>query len=127
LAYLDQFAAPQEVDPRTEASLGGCDTCHVDVADACVGSPHFEQEVGCISCHGPSEGHVAEENNEIQPDEVFARDDVDRVCSNCHACSRPGQHGADPPPTADGHQKVCTECHAAHAFLAAQAKDPSKD
>jgi hypothetical protein len=94
--------------------LAGCTLCHVDVEDEFVGTAHFTHDVGCRTCHGPSKGHLADENNEVKPDEMFARADVDRLCSDCHECERPGPAqaaGATGP-----EHKVCTDCHGWHTL-----------
>ena len=113
---------PSEMDLGDEESveanpLGGCAACHVDVEDEMKGTIHLAEEIGCIECHGPSDGHVRDENNEVKPDEVFARKDVDRLCGECHQCSRPrgGEPAAEPP--AD--RKVCTDCHQPHSLAPA--------
>ena len=93
--------------------LGGCVACHVDVEDELNKSIHLVEEVGCVECHGPSDGHVRDENNEVPPDEVFARKDVDRLCGECHKCSRPK---VEPPPP---DHKVCTDCHQPHSLALA--------
>ena len=95
--------------------LGGCTSCHVDIEDELRVSVHLIEEVGCVECHGPSDGHVRDENNEVPPDEVFARKDVDRLCGECHKCSRPK---AEPPPP---DRKVCTDCHHPHTLALANS------
>ena len=94
--------------------LAGCTLCHVDIEDEFIGSRHFAEEVACIDCHGLSEGHLANENNEIKPDEMFAREDVDRLCGECHKCSRA------PEAEASSKGKVCTDCHGAHDLASLQ-------
>jgi hypothetical protein len=98
--------------PLQDNPLAGCSICHVDIEDQFVGSIHFEEKVGCKTCHGPSEGHLADENNEVKPEEVFAREDVDRLCGRCHECFR--EIPAEPELAADGKPKVCIDCHGAH-------------
>jgi hypothetical protein len=101
-------------DKPKKNPLAGCQLCHVDVEDEYVESEHFHEKVACTECHGPSKGHVADENNEVKPDEVFARKDVDRLCSKCHDCERDIPPGwSDLPPDK---RKVCSECHLAHEF-----------
>ncbi|MFH1922412.1 MAG: hypothetical protein ABIP48_21325 [Planctomycetota bacterium] len=92
--------------------LAGCTLCHVDVEDEYVGTVHFDEQVGCGTCHGPSKEHLADENNEVKPDEVFARENVDRLCEHCHECFRP--KAEKPEVTGDGAPKVCTDCHGPH-------------
>jgi len=94
--------------------LAGCTLCHVDIEDEYVESEHFEEKVACIECHGPSKGHIADENNEVKPDEVFARKDVDRLCSECHDCGRKIPPGWSDLPL--DKRKVCSECHVSHEF-----------
>jgi hypothetical protein len=131
---LSAAAAPVASDPRKASDaadwrvagqyplqdnpLAGCSLCHVDVEDEYVGSKHFKKKVGCKTCHGPSEGHLADENNEVKPDEAFAREDVDRLCSDCHECGRPEK--SKPASGADGRPKVCTDCHGQHDLTLAQ-------
>ena len=97
-----------DLEPAEPNPLAGCVQCHVDVSDKFEGGTHHREEVTCIDCHGPSEGHLADENNEVKPDEVFARADVGRLCSECHDCDRllPDK------PTAK--RKVCIDCHGSH-------------
>jgi hypothetical protein len=104
--------------------LAGCTLCHVDVEDEFVGSKHFDEKVGCKTCHGPSEGHLADENNEIKPDEVFARKDVERLCSQCHECWRDIPDGWAKQPR--DKRQVCTECHGWHELTVKRPKESSQ-
>jgi len=92
--------------------FAGCDMCHIDVVDELAGSRHEAEGVGCIKCHGPSRGHIRDENNEVKPDTVFARKDIDLFCVGCHKCSRP--EAAEPSSKTQSGQKVCTDCHGVH-------------
>lgn len=118
-------AALNEEYPLQSNPLSGCSICHVDIEDEFIGSLHFEEKVGCITCHGPSEGHLADENNEVKPDQLFARGDVRRLCERCHECSRPKPE--KPEVTRDGQRKVCIDCHGSHdVALAADAGVPTR-
>ncbi len=88
------------------AAMGGCSICHVDVEIESEGSKHVTAGIGCADCHGPSEGHIRDENNEVKPDRLFARSEINSFCADCHKCSLPEANR--PPP------KVCTDCHGAH-------------
>jgi len=108
-------------DLKAEAAkanpMAGCVMCHIDAGDAFKKSKHALEGIGCTDCHGKSKGHVADENNEVKPDEVFARKDVDRLCGDCHDCERPPAEGEPrrvsrrrPRPV-----EVCIDCHGAHS------------
>ena len=117
LSDLVSDAASMADDSAQENPMAGCLQCHVDTEKSYLSSAHHrDAEMGCVDCHGPSEGHVGNENNEVLPDEVFARKNVDRLCSECHDCSRETSR----PTSADELPKVCTDCHAAHGFHVAR-------
>jgi len=98
--------------------FGGCDTCHVDIEDEFVGTAHHAEEVGCVECHGRSDGHIADENNDVLPDRLYARQDIDHFCEKCHECSRPP---AAQTPAVEAKSKVCTDCHGAHDLRLSEA------
>lgn len=96
--------------------MSWCLTCHINIRDALRGGKHLQGEISCVECHGASERHARDENNEIKPDQVFKRGDVDRACGECHECAR--KTSADEPGAAP---KVCSDCHPAHSFKAKTA------
>ena len=104
--------------------LAGCQQCHVDIEDEYSPSLHFKEKVACTECHGPSNGHLADENNEVKPDELFARKDVDRLCGRCHECERPAEVKRIPKSSPE--HKVCTDCHGHHDLKPADGKSPPK-
>ena len=94
---------------------GACITCHVDEVDEYIGSLHRIEKVACVDCHGSSEPHVEDENNDVKPDTVFIRENTDRLCGQCHEddCTRPEhkpETGKKPEP------KICTDCHGKHSL-----------
>lgn len=110
----DQAAEAEmdEGDVLERNPLAGCELCHVDVEDEFAPSPHFAEKVACVDCHGLSEGHAADENNEVKPDVVFNRENTDPLCEECHGCSRPeDSRPAEAPPQGPA---VCTDCHGHH-------------
>ena len=113
---------PGKAEAADENPLAGCTMCHIDVEDEFVGGVHYKEKVGCKKCHGPSEGHVADENNEVKPNELFARKDIDRLCGTCHECPKPKKSE----PAAAPKCKVCTDCHGAHEFPVAAKEEPSE-
>lgn len=110
----DPGGSSKSSDKAQKNPLAGCTLCHVDVEDEYVESIHFDEKVACTDCHGPSKEHLADENNEVKPDELFARKDTDRLCSECHDCSREIPAGWSDLPL--DKRQVCTECHVAHGF-----------
>ncbi|MBM3888919.1 MAG: hypothetical protein FJ388_07295 [Verrucomicrobia bacterium] len=108
----------------TKNPLAGCQQCHVDIEAKYVRSPHFKKQVACTDCHGPSKGHIADENNEVKPDKLFTRKTTDRLCAECHACSRPQPSPPANQPSSDS--KLCTDCHGSHALarIAIPGKQP---
>ena len=113
-----QNPADINLEAKHHNPLSGCVMCHVDVEDEYLHSKHHSvAKISCVACHGPSKGHVADENNEIKPEETFARQDIDRLCGRCHEC--PQKAGASPTETSSPDYKVCTDCHAAHSLARA--------
>lgn len=112
---LDSLNPNKPASKEKTNPLAGCLQCHVDVEAEHLGSKHYRVlKTDCIDCHGPSEGHVADEINEVKPEETFARKDTDRLCNKCHKCSRKVTPSWTKTPPEK--RKVCTDCHAAHRF-----------
>jgi hypothetical protein len=111
---------PRPRYPLQDNPLAGCSLCHVDIEDEFVVSKHFDEKIGCKTCHGPSEEHLADENNEVKPDELFARSDVDRLCGVCHDCGR--EEERQPTPGREGEPEVCTDCHGPHDLARRQGR-----
>lgn len=106
---------PDESGTAEGNPMAGCLQCHVDVESAHKGGKHYQVgKIRCIDCHGPSIDHVGDENNEVKPDELFARGDVDSLCGKCHGCSRAIPSGPAKLPL--NKPRVCTDCHPAHEF-----------
>jgi hypothetical protein len=120
----ESATASKSTEKTKKNPLAGCTLCHVDVEDEYVESVHFDEQVACTDCHGPSKEHLADENNEVKPEELFARKDTDRLCSECHECSRTIPTGWSDLPREK--RQVCTECHGAHEFSERVVKKPTK-
>lgn len=116
-AWRDMLAKAEDFNRRER--VGWCTTCHVNIRDQLRGGEHDKNSISCVECHGASERHARNENNEVKPDQGFARQDVDRVCGDCHDCSR-SEPAAEAAPTTF----VCTDCHPAHKFPNLAAPPP---
>ena len=94
------------------ASAGVCARCHVSTSLEWGISKHHTITNGttlpsCTGCHGPSKGHVADEQNGVKPDRVPRGAAIAALCVECH------QKGC--PQT--GNVKDCQECHHPHALV----------
>ena len=108
--------APPPANP-----LGGCELCHADLEKGFVASKHYAEKVGCIKCHGPSDGHIRDENNEVLPDRLFVRKDIDEFCGECHECERDTHKDLV---VASQPKPVCTNCHDAHSLVSKEQPKP---
>lgn len=106
--------AEAEAAAEGEELAGACITCHVDQVDEYIGSLHQTEKVTCADCHGSSEPHVEDENNDVKPDTVFIRENTDRRCGECHEddCTRPPEY--KPPFVMKSQPTICTDCHGRH-------------
>lgn len=117
VAWRDMLAKAEDFNRRER--VGWCTTCHVDIRDQLRGGGHDKNSISCVECHGASERHARNENNDVKPDQRFARPDVDRVCGDCHECSRAESATQTAPTTF-----ICTDCHPAHKFPNLAAPPP---
>lgn len=89
-----------------ENGAGSCARCHISVTVEWNVSKHKTARITCVACHGASEGHVAEERNNVKPDRVPQGAAIAPFCRECHDGVKPGS---------------CQTCHHVHALL-----DPRK-
>ena len=91
---------------------GVCARCHVFSVVEWAVSGHLQAQTNCQSCHGESDGHVADERNEVKPDRVFADLAVTGpLCMTCHDSGCPNTEQV----------ANCRQCHHVHALI-----DPTK-
>ncbi len=106
-----------------------CYICHMTYVKEPMSRAHLQHKVYCINCHGPSVGHVNDEDiGATKPDIYFKRDQIDASCRKCHAT-----HVAAPrkviarwlerklttsPP-------VCTDCHGLHKIKRSKDAKPA--
>ena len=107
-----------------------CYVCHMPFVEESLAAAHAKVQVWCGTCHGPSTPHIEDENiGATPPDIVHKRDEVDRMCGQCHD---PEEHAILTGKTrrarlAGGRKAqeeikgrkieatgVCTDCHGRH-------------
>jgi formylglycine-generating enzyme required for sulfatase activity len=74
-------------------------------------SGHVAAGTTCRKCHGPSQGHVANERNEVKPDRLPRGAQIAQACTGCHDAGCPKTQQA----------VSCEKCHHVHALI-----DPAK-
>jgi formylglycine-generating enzyme required for sulfatase activity len=92
-------------------AAGVCARCHVVSVLEWGISKHVAAGTNCQKCHGPSQGHVANERNEIKPDHRPRDAQIARTCQRCHDAGCPKSLQT----------ATCQKCHHVHALL-----DPAK-
>jgi len=114
-----------------------CYVCHPDMKTEEISTIHVAMAVSCDECHGPSTEHMHDEMLMTEPDLLFGRSEVERMCSN-PTCHKPGggrevygrQDHANPTAVEAFFEKwtgrmrpngravnpnsICTDCHGTH-------------
>ena len=104
---------PAQQGQRQElVSAGVCARCHVTTALEWGISKHSTitnatRVPSCTGCHGPSAGHVMDEENGIKPDRIPRGDAIATLCVECHTKGCPQT----------GETKGCQDCHHPHALV----------
>ncbi|MBV6430676.1 MAG: Hercynine oxygenase [Bryobacteraceae bacterium] len=111
LAGLVLFAAVLTAQQQEKESAfrqaGVCSRCHVVQVLEWSASKHPAAGTVCQSCHGGSEGHVANERNEVKPDRLPRGErEVTLLCASCHTAGCPKTSKTS----------GCSSCHHAHAL-----------
>ena len=123
--------------PETSDGNTKCYVCHPALKAEEITTIHLDMDITCDECHGLSTEHMHDEMLMTQPDLLFGRAEVNKMCSN-PSCHKPGgectvygrQDHRDPVAveaffkkwrgrmrpngrsiTADS---VCTDCHGKH-------------
>lgn len=142
VCFADESQA-EKTDGNTK-----CYVCHPDLKTEELTTDHLDMDVSCDQCHGLSTEHMHDEMLMTQPDLLFGRAEVNKMCSN-PSCHKPGAgrsvYGlADhmDPVAVDAffkewrgrirpngrpvtHDSVCTDCHGTHNIT--KPINPSED
>ena len=96
-----------------------CFVCHVNYMQEKIAVTHARANLGCASCHGPSDAHIADESwasggNGTAPEIMYPRDKINPSCMTCHPKDKIDTPEHKAIFTGAPEQKVCTDCHGNH-------------
>jgi hypothetical protein len=82
-----------DTKPGTEKLDGNnkCYVCHPSLRTEELTTAHLDIGITCDGCHGPSIEHMHDEMLMTEPDLLFGRTEVDKMCSN-RTCHAPGEN-----------------------------------
>ena len=109
----------QDGNEAVSADNSRCYLCHLDFDGELLVATHEAHGIGCTTCHGPSEAHMADEDHRTPPDKMFDRADVTKACTVCHA----GHAKDEIAKLVARGDNVCTDCHGRHR-IEGRAADP---
>ncbi len=98
--------------------FGRCSVCHIDLQEELARGAHGPAKIQCETCHGASDGHVADEHNNVKPDRLFSRKTAPALCAQCHKEQLAGARALLGEPD-------CLACHGAHETLAGDPPPPT--
>ncbi len=109
-----------EDDVKMTVDNSACYVCHDNYQREEMVLQHGTNEVGCIDCHGQSFEHRDDEDNITPPDKMYAAEDIDKMCAECHeehdvaAVKVLARWRQRCPAKTDPEAIVCTDCHGDH-------------
>jgi hypothetical protein len=114
-----------EDDPTPAAADGPvadntrCFVCHANYLDEEIAVTHARANIGCASCHGESDAHIADESwgsggNGTAPDIMYPKEEINPSCMRCHPQDRIDIPEHEPVFANADESKVCTDCHGDH-------------
>lgn len=80
-----------------------CYVCHINYEQEKLTSSHAKAGIGCERCHGASDAHCSDKDNNTPPDIMYPAEKVNSFCKSCH-----------PNSNLSGGKKFCTDCHGEH-------------
>ena len=104
-----------------------CFVCHVNYIQEDIAVTHARANIGCATCHGESDKHIADESwasggNGTPPDIMYPRPKINPFCMGCHAKSTIDTEQHKPLFVAGAEQKYCTDCHGDHRLTNRKCK-----
>ena len=114
-------AKPEKTpDEGPVADNSACYCCHRNYEEEAMVQEHAKANVGCVKCHGESIAHRNDEDNITPPDVIYASDQIEKACQQCH-----DTHDAPArkviavwqqkcPAKTHVEDLLCTDCHGDH-------------
>jgi hypothetical protein len=134
---LPAICSAEESQAEKPNENSKCYVCHPSMKTEEISTTHVAMDVSCDVCHGPSTEHMHDEMLMTEPDILYGRSEVQKMCSN-PSCHKPGEgrevYGWQdhknpeaveaffekwtgrirPNGRAVTHHSVCTDCHGTH-------------
>jgi hypothetical protein len=146
-AFTVGFARESQAEKQDGNSK--CYVCHPDLKTEELTVSHLDMDVTCDECHGLSTEHMHDEMLMTQPDLLFGRSEVCKMCSD-PSCHKPGDERsvyglADhdlkaveefieswrgrirPNGRAVTKESICTDCHGTHNVTKATEKQTGNE
>jgi len=118
---LPESLTANENNAPPKADNSRCYVCHLNFKFEKLATTHAAAGVGCQTCHGPSDAHIADESwswggQGTPPDRMYPRDKINDSCLQCHKVIQVAQSGEEEvlPPHPVEPNTVCTDCHGNH-------------
>ncbi len=132
-------------EPGTNAPAGSgadnsrCQVCHLNFMQEALTVVHARTNIGCATCHGPSDAHIADESwasggNGTPPDIIYRKSLSRFACLGCHnwvklvESDQKKTELKDKPDhlaVLDGtnrEKRFCTDCHGQHRMVNRKCK-----
>ena len=118
LLLLDD-EGPAATDEEPGADNSRCFVCHANYLDEEIAVTHARAGIGCATCHGDSDAHIADESwgsggNGTAPDIMYPKDKIVPACMRCHPKDKIDTPEHKPVFIQSAEKKVCTDCHGDH-------------
>ncbi len=125
--------------PSSGADNRRCQVCHLNFMQEAITAVHARTNIGCATCHGPSDAHIADESwasggNGTAPDIIYRKSLSRFACLGCHnwvklvESDQKKLHLEEKPDhraVLDGtnrEKRFCTDCHGQHRMVNRKCK-----
>lgn len=104
-----------------------CFVCHVNYMQEDIAVKHAQANIGCATCHGESDKHIADESwasggNGTAPDIMYPRPKINAFCMDCHPKDKINTPQHQSLFLGGASLMVCTDCHGNHRLTNRKCK-----